>query len=164
MEYSFTRSGGKNTSKSVKVITQETQVLRNANITLQFVTMPTIPMRSSTSVQAIDINGTEVGIVREDDFFSLRCPTWESSKNDANGRAHGTIHDAFAGITITTSVGFQADSMEDNEDCTIENVLGHVLDVVLNSWKIAVVTFLAVVAFIVAAACLLRSIIFRLLC
>ncbi|VDL68936.1 unnamed protein product, partial [Nippostrongylus brasiliensis] len=81
MEYSFTRSGGKNTSKSVKVITQETQVLRNANITLQFVTMPTIPMRSSTSVQAIDINGTEVGIVREDDFFSLRCPTWESFKN-----------------------------------------------------------------------------------
>ncbi|VDL74551.1 unnamed protein product [Nippostrongylus brasiliensis] len=169
MEYSFTQSGGKKTSERVNVITQGTQVLRNANITLQFVTMPTIPLLSSTFVQAIDVNGTEVAIVGKDDFFSLRCPTWESSKNvtecyvedkctcslsdstancvcqnldvhrrmasiqnrlplsssvlqlqDAHGRVYGTIHDAVADITITTSVGFQADSMISNEDCAIK--------------------------------------------
>ncbi|VDL82465.1 unnamed protein product [Nippostrongylus brasiliensis] len=42
--------------------------------------------------------------------------------------------------------------------------LGHVLEVVLNNWKTAVVTLLAVMALSVAAICLLRSIIFRLLC
>ncbi|WKY15695.1 hypothetical protein Q1695_000859 [Nippostrongylus brasiliensis] len=319
MEYSFTRSGGKKTSESVNVITQGTKVLRNANITLQFVAMPTIPMLSSTFVQAIDVNGTEVAIVGRDDFFSLRCPTWESSKNltecyvedkctcslsnsaancvcqnldlqkriasiqnrlplsssvlqlqDAHGRVYGTIHDAVADITIATSVGFQADSMTNNEDCAIKASpvkgcynclsgaevtfscyaqrpvvaeiecdqklfaascnsttarttvlihpttarynesclvrcgrethhvilsgvlafypewkksgtnnasrhanyvdafnypdLGHVLDVVLNNWKTTVVTFLAVMAFSVAAVCLLRCIVLRLLC
>ncbi|EYC27487.1 hypothetical protein Y032_0009g755 [Ancylostoma ceylanicum] len=73
---------GKRRTTVVNVISQTTKVLDNINVTLEFVTTPTIPLLSSIFLQAVNNDSnSEVALIENDDVFALRCPTEKSTSN-----------------------------------------------------------------------------------
>ncbi|EYC38590.1 hypothetical protein Y032_0707g1698, partial [Ancylostoma ceylanicum] len=73
---------GKRRTTIVNVISQTTKVLDNINVTLEFVTTPTIPLLSSIFLQAMNNDSnSEVALIGNDDVFALRCPTESSTSN-----------------------------------------------------------------------------------
>ncbi|EYC34938.1 hypothetical protein Y032_1250g3785 [Ancylostoma ceylanicum] len=73
---------GKRRTTVVNVISQTTKVLDNINVTLEFVTTPTIPLLSSIFLQAVNNDSnSEVALIGNDDVFALRCPTEKSTSN-----------------------------------------------------------------------------------
>ncbi|CAJ0592386.1 unnamed protein product [Cylicocyclus nassatus] len=68
-------------SAIINTLTQTTHTQKDANLTLEFVTTPTIPLLSSVFLQAVNTTKAETALVDKDDVFALRCPTMESSQN-----------------------------------------------------------------------------------
>ncbi|EYC18263.1 hypothetical protein Y032_0028g1765 [Ancylostoma ceylanicum] len=69
------------TSSTISVISQATKVLDNINVTLEFVTTPTIPLLGTTFLQAVNTSSSEVSLIGNDDVFALRCTTEKSAHN-----------------------------------------------------------------------------------
>ncbi|CAJ0595173.1 unnamed protein product [Cylicocyclus nassatus] len=81
IKYTYTSVNGRRETNIATITAQTTHTQKDANLTLEFVTTPTIPLLSSVFLQAVNTTKAETALVDNDDVFALRCPTMESSRN-----------------------------------------------------------------------------------
>ncbi|CAJ0593115.1 unnamed protein product [Cylicocyclus nassatus] len=81
IKYTYTSVTGRRETNTATITAQTTHTQKDANLTLEFVTTPTIPLLSSVFLQAVNTTKAETALVDKDDVFALRCPTMESSQN-----------------------------------------------------------------------------------
>ncbi|CAJ0598230.1 unnamed protein product [Cylicocyclus nassatus] len=81
LKYTYISAKGEKESTTLTVTAQTAKVQKNANITMEFVTTPLIPLLSTIFLQTADSTTAHTAMVDKDEIFALRCPTLESSKN-----------------------------------------------------------------------------------
>ncbi|XGW34436.1 hypothetical protein V3C99_018376 [Haemonchus contortus] len=79
--FTYTGIKGGKRSEMITVDTQTTHAMKDANITLEFITMPVIPLLGTVFLGSVDSNHSEVAIIEEEDFFALRCSNLKSASN-----------------------------------------------------------------------------------
>ncbi|PIO58364.1 hypothetical protein TELCIR_20203 [Teladorsagia circumcincta] len=79
--FTYTGTQGAKASDMITIGTQTTHVMKDANITLEFITMPAIPLLGTIFVGTVDLNHSEIAAIEEEDFLSLRCATMKSASN-----------------------------------------------------------------------------------
>ncbi|KAK6061854.1 hypothetical protein COOONC_00476 [Cooperia oncophora] len=137
VKFTYTGARGIAVSDTIPINTQATHVMEEANITLEFVTTPAIPLLGIMFMGTVNVSHSEAAVIEKEDFIALRCPTIDSAltspnvtsrtdvrashqrlkRNDDHGRVFGAVHSAVVDLTISTSALFHADSIIDDEDC-----------------------------------------------
>uniref|UniRef100_A0A7I4XV80 Phlebovirus_G2 domain-containing protein n=1 Tax=Haemonchus contortus TaxID=6289 RepID=A0A7I4XV80_HAECO len=79
--FTYTGIEGGKRSEMITVDPPTTHVMKDANTTLEFITMPVIPLLGTVFLGSVDSNHSEVAIIEEEDFFALRCSNLKSASN-----------------------------------------------------------------------------------